>query len=148
MSLAGTTLDAPGQAITLPTSAPAGGVAVDAAERGELTIAEQVVEKIAATALSEVEHVGGAARRVLGVALGPDGSDRLAQVHARVNGSLVTLEVTCSVAYPAPVGTVTEQARSRIIDRVEQLTGLGARQVDITVTTLTTTMASSPRELR
>lgn len=124
-----------------------GGALTDAGERGELTIAELVVEKIAATALSEVEHVAGAARRVLGVALGSEAPDRLAQARAQVDGSLATLQVSCAVAYPAPVGTVTEQARARIIARVEELTGLAARQVDITVATLTTTVTSNRREL-
>jgi uncharacterized alkaline shock family protein YloU len=117
-------------------------------QRGALTIADRVVEKIAATALSEVEHLGADARRVLGVALRPASPDRLAQVTAQVNGSLVTLRVSCAVTYPAPVGSVTEQARSRIIAEVEQLTGLSARQVDITVTTLTTAVTSGRRELR
>lgn len=130
---------------------PRTGVLVEAADRGELTIADRVVEKIASAALGEVEHVGGTARRVLGVALGAAAPEQLAQVRAQVrahvDGSLVTLHVTCGVAYPAPVATVTEHARSRIIDRVRQLTGLDTRQVDITVTALTTTRTQGRREL-
>jgi uncharacterized alkaline shock family protein YloU len=130
-----------------PVAAGSGRLA-EAGERGELTVADQVVEKIAAAALAEVEHVGGAARRILGVALGSDATDRPAQVHAHVDGSLVTLEVSCAVAYPAPVGRVTQQARARIVERVEQLTGLATRQVDITVTALTTVATNTGRELR
>jgi uncharacterized alkaline shock family protein YloU len=151
MTTAAASLGGPGAPATAPNPgwpSPTTDALLEAGERGSLTIAEQVVEKIAATALGEVDHVGGAARRVLGVALGSDSPDRPAQVHALVNGSLATLEVTCSVTYPAPVATVTERARSRIIERVEQLTGLAARQVDITVTTLTTTVTSNRRELQ
>ncbi len=141
-----TTLEHP---VTAPRpGSPAGADPIAAEERGALTIADQVVEKIAATALGEVEHLGGAAKRVLGVALGSDDPDRSARVQARVDGSVVTLEVGCSVAYPAPVGAVTEQARSVLIERVEELTGLSVRQVDITVTSLTSTVSTSRRELQ
>lgn len=117
------------------------------AERGELTVADQVVEKIAAAVLAEVEGVGGSARRVLGVALGSDAPEGSARVSAHVDGSLVTLDVACSITYPDPVRTVSERARIRLIERVGALTGLGVRQVDITVTALTTPSTPSGRRL-
>ncbi len=131
-----------------PWSAPDGATVVPAQDRGELTIADQVVEKIAATALGEVDQIGGAARRVLGVPLGSTDPGRLPQVRAQINGSVVTVAARCSVTYPTPVGRVTEQARAHLIERVGGLTGLIVAQVDITVTALPTGSPSHRRELR
>ncbi|WP_219418701.1 Asp23/Gls24 family envelope stress response protein [Pseudonocardia nigra] len=123
-----------------PWSTPPGRPSPDrpdpAEDRGELSIDDGVVEQIAAAALGEVEHIGGAARRVLGVPLGADDPDQLARVTATVTGSVVALDVRCSVAYPAPVARVTDQARAHLIARIEELTGLTAAQIDITVTAL------------
>lgn len=115
------------------------------ADRGELSIAEQVVEKIAATALGEIDHIGGTAPTMLGVPLGSVDPDRLPQVTAQVTGSVVTLAARCSVTYPAPVARVTDQARAHVIDRVDTLTGLRVAQLDITVTALTSPSPSSHR---
>jgi uncharacterized alkaline shock family protein YloU len=95
-----------------------------------------VVEKIAARAVGEVDEVGGVASRVLGIQIGSDAPDRSPEVHARVDGSIVTLDVTLSVTYPAPVGQVTRHVREHVADRIRTLTGLSTRQVDISVTAL------------
>lgn len=118
---------------------------VPVADRGELSIAEQVVEKIAATALGEIDQIGGTARTMLGVPLGSTDPDRLPQVTAQVTGSVATLTARCSVTYPAPVARVTDQARAHVIDRVDTLTGLRVAQLDITVTALTSPSPSSHR---
>lgn len=124
-------------------------VAVAVEDRGELSIADQVVEKIAATALGEIDQIGGTARRMLGVQLGAADPDSVPQVTAQVNGSVVTVAACCSVTYPAPVGRVAERARAHVIDRVDTLTGLSVAQVDITITALTTdTPLSHRRELQ
>jgi uncharacterized alkaline shock family protein YloU len=103
---------------------------------GSTHVEDTVVEKIAARAVGEVDHVGGAANRVLGVAIGSDHADRSPKVTARVDGSIVTLDVLLSVTYPAPVGRVTREVREHVIERLATLTGLTARQVDITVAAL------------
>jgi uncharacterized alkaline shock family protein YloU len=108
----------------------------DAGDPGHTTVEDVVVEKIAARAAGEVDQVGGAANRVLGVTIGADGADRSPKVTARVDGSLVTLDVRLSVTYPAPVGKVTREVREHVIERLATLTGLTARQVDITVAAL------------
>lgn len=115
------------------------------AERGELTIGPTVVEKIAATAATEVEHVGGAARRVAGLALGSDAAAQQPRVSAQVAGDGVAVAVTCSVGYPAPVAKVTEALRRHIGHRIEELTGLHARSVDIAVAALTGDAAPHPK---
>jgi len=120
--------------------------AEDAGGPGRTRIGDTVVEKIAARAVSEVDHVGGAANRVLGVAIGADNADNSPKVTARVDGTTVTLDVRLSVTYPAPVGTVTREVREHVIERLTTLTGLSTRQVDITVAALHSATAS-PRRL-
>jgi uncharacterized alkaline shock family protein YloU len=113
-----------------------------AADRGELTIAEQVVQRLAAHAVLEVDDVGGAAGRVLGVSLGGEDLDHSAKVNARVADGTVTLDVRLSVVYPASVARTTQRAREHLVRRVEELTGLTVTRVDLTVTALHT--ATSP----
>ncbi|HEX4253255.1 MAG TPA: hypothetical protein VH008_35660, partial [Pseudonocardia sp.] len=72
-------------------------------ERGTLSIAESVLEKLSAHLLAEVDGVGGAARRVLGVALGADSAEQRARVTATVSGTIALLEVRLSLAYPTPI---------------------------------------------
>jgi uncharacterized alkaline shock family protein YloU len=103
---------------------------------GETHVDERVVEKIAALAAGEIGEVGGVANRVLGVRVGPDEPDRRPKARARVDGSIVTLDLTLSVTYPAPVGAVTQHVREHVVERLAVLTGLSTRQVDITVTAL------------
>ncbi len=129
-----------------PWSAPAPtGRDRPAEGRGDLTIAPGVVERIAATAATEVEHVSGAARRVAGLALGSDASAERPRVSAQVAGDVVTVAVTCSVGYPAPVARVTEELRLHVGHRIEELTGLHARSVDISVAALTTDTTAHPK---
>lgn len=101
--------------------------------RGRTEIAERVVEKIAARALTEVEEAGGTARRVLGVRLGRGSDEAAPQVTAWIDGALVVLWMRISVGYPAPVRDVTRRLRDHVRTRVGDLTGLDVRQVDIDV---------------
>jgi uncharacterized alkaline shock family protein YloU len=107
------------------------------AERGTLIVEPRAVERIAAAAATEVEHIGGAARRVLSVAVGDDAQAPRPQVDAAVDGSAVRLAVICSVAYPHPVATVTDRLRTHLVERVSSLTGLTPRSVRIAVAALT-----------
>ena len=103
---------------------------------GRTRVDDEVVEKIAARAAGEVDDVGGVASRVLGVRIGADEPARSPTVRARVDGTIVTLQVTLSVAYPAPVALVTQRVREHVVERVTALTGLLPRRVDISVTAL------------
>lgn len=103
------------------------------------------VEKLAVQAVSEVDHIGGAANRMLGVPVGSDSADRRPKVSAQVDGTVVTLTVRLSVIYPAPVGRTTEQVRAHLRERLSTLADLDARRVDITVAALHTPAAQERR---
>ena len=118
---------------------------VPVAERGVLTIAQQAVERLAAHAVLEVDDVGGAAGRVLGVSLSGEDLAHSAKVSARVGDGTVTLDVRISIVYPASVARTTERAREHLVQRVEALTGLEVTRVDLTVTALHTAAAQARR---
>ncbi|WP_414945626.1 Asp23/Gls24 family envelope stress response protein [Amycolatopsis sp. cmx-11-32] len=117
----------------------------DTADRGVLTISDSTVERIAAHAVTEVDGVGGAASRVLGVAVGGEDLDNSAKVTAKVAGGTATLDVRISVSYPMSVARATENARRHLMRRIEEFTGLTVSQVDITVTALHTATAETRR---
>ncbi|REE98661.1 Asp23/Gls24 family envelope stress response protein [Thermomonospora umbrina] len=102
-------------------------------DHGVTTIADRVVAGIASRAAAEIEEAGGAQRSVLGIRMG---TARRARARATLDGAMVTARVELSVQYPTSVLTVTRQARERIRDRVESLTGLKVSHIDIDVTTL------------
>jgi uncharacterized alkaline shock family protein YloU len=120
-------------------SAPTGrraAAASRAEDRGSLSIEDRVVEKMAAHVIDEVDDVGGAARRWLGVPAGRDDPDRSPQVRARVDGVVCSLQVRLSVGYPASVTRVTEQVRAHVTAKLRELAGLQVKGVDIIVTAL------------
>lgn len=104
--------------------------------RGRTRIADRVLEKIAACALLEIDQAGGAARRLLGVPLGPGRGGGAPGVTAHVDGGLATLRMRIQVVYPAPIRDVTGRLRAHVRARVGELTGLDVRQVDIDVARL------------
>lgn len=105
-------------------------------QRGRTTIADRVVARVAARAVAEVEQTGGAARKVIGIAIGRQAGEGMARVAARVDGQLAMIEMRLSLAYPAPVLTLTREVRRHVADRVTGLTGLDVRHVDIEVARL------------
>ncbi|OXM56093.1 hypothetical protein CFP71_14780 [Amycolatopsis thailandensis] len=123
-----------------PTTAPAG-----TEDRGVLTISDSTVERIAAHAVTEVDGVGGAASRVLGVAVGGEDLDNSAKVTAKVTGDTATLDVRISISYPMSVSRTTESARRHLMRRVEEFTGLTVSRVDITVAAMHTATAETRR---
>jgi uncharacterized alkaline shock family protein YloU len=124
-------------AFTAPAATPVGtAAAVRPEDRGRTEIAERVLERIAAKVVSDAEHAGGTARRMLGVSLGQDGQDTAPQITAHIDGQLATIEVTMTVAYPAPVRQVARRVRNDVIARVTELTGISVRHVDIDITRL------------
>ncbi|MFC4535046.1 Asp23/Gls24 family envelope stress response protein [Sphaerisporangium dianthi] len=117
-----------------PETAAGAGASLEG--RGHTGISDRVLEQVAARAAGEVEHVGGAAPRMLGVPLGRDTERTAPRVSGHVEGRLAILRVTLSVTYPAPIRQVVHRVREHVVSRVRELTGLEARQVDIDVARL------------
>jgi uncharacterized alkaline shock family protein YloU len=122
--------------VTAPPPAP--GLSPEAGDpyegrRGHTTIAGRAVERIVAQAVDE-----RGARAVKGLGGGP-------RISVDVNGALVTARVRMAVAYPESVREVTHRVRDRVRSRVQDLTGLTVRQVDIDVAKLERNDAGEPK---
>jgi len=105
-------------------------------QRGRTTIADQVVTRVAARAVAEVEQTGGAARQLMGFTIGRQTGQGTAPVSARIDGHLAMIQLRLSLAYPAPVRALTREVRRHVIERVTGLTGFEVRHVDIEVVSL------------
>jgi len=105
--------------------------------RGETTIAPGVVAKIARQAAREVDGVevagASALRGLLGRVLpGPVAPGTTVDLASR----RTALDLHVCVAWPRPVGSVTEEVRRRVRARVQELTGYEVTDVDIVVDAL------------
>lgn len=140
-----------GQARLKAGPAARGRPPVGHTELGTVTIADQVVAKIAARAAVEVPDAGGAAPRVLGRSLdGVVGAREtsltsLPKTSADVNGSEVVVDLQISVRWPACVPDTAAQVREHVANRVHALTGLHIMEVQIEVTDVLTHLAPPPR---
>jgi uncharacterized alkaline shock family protein YloU len=105
---------------------------------GQTSVADRVVEKVAAQAVAEVDNATGTPRQLLGVTLGATTEETPARVDASVDGGLVTVRVQMAVAWPASVRHVTRQVREHVTRQVEELTNLRVAEVDIEVAHLLT----------
>ncbi|QYN34527.1 Asp23/Gls24 family envelope stress response protein [Pseudonocardia sp. DSM 110487] len=116
---------------TVPDHRPA-----PAAERGRTTVGHRVIESVAARIAGEEPGVGGAARRVLGVAVTGEDAEQAPRVEVTVAGEMVSLRIRLSVTYPDPVHEVTGRVRRRLVERVWELTGKRVGMVDVVVVAL------------
>ncbi|MDQ1650483.1 MAG: hypothetical protein QOG60_2540 [Frankiaceae bacterium] len=105
----------------------------DIENRGSLHIAPRVVEKVAAAAAVEVEHVTGVPRRILGQTVGKVKSDSQARADAKIDGSTVSVSLTVAVEYPTPVRSVAAAVRANVVKQVGALCGLSVVQVNVDV---------------
>jgi len=105
-------------------------------QRGQTTIADRVVARMAAQAAAEVGQTGGAARQLAGITIGRQAGEGTARVSARIDGHLAMIQMRLSLAYPAPVRALTREVRRHVTERVTGLTGLEVRRVDIEVARL------------
>ena len=105
-------------------------------QRGRTAVADRVVAQIATRAVAEVGQTGGAARQLIGLPLGRQTGEGPARVSARVDGNLAMIEMRLSLAYPAPVRSLTREVRRHVVERVTTLTGIEVRHVDIVVARL------------
>ena len=119
----------------------------DPGERGSLTVADRVVERVAGYAVTLVEEASAAPRRVLGVTVGSAAADREASVDARVDGHTATVEATVAIAWPASVRTVTARLREQVRADVGRITGVRVAHVDVDVVSMTAP-AARPRRVQ
>lgn len=120
----------------------------DPAHRGQLVIAERVIEKVASQAASEVSVSAGRSGGVLGIGAHTDTTAR-PKVQVELSGRSATVEVETGVVYPTPLKQATGRIRDHVISRVEELTGVQVKRVDITIAWLTTgTETNEPRKLQ
>ncbi len=105
-------------------------------DRGTLTIADRVVERVASHAVTQVPHAVAAPRRVLGVAVGQGRPEERAHVEATVHGSTAAIDVALAVAWPHPVDEVAQAVRRQVQRDVERITGVRVSRVDVEVTSL------------
>ena len=127
----------------LPAARPVPAVR-DPADRGVTTIADRVVEKIAAAAAAEVPHVVGLRRRLVG----RDFGTAAVRAGAQLDGSVGVLTLDLGVEYPAPVRATTRQVRAHVLERVESLCAVRLDHVDITVAMLRRPEASTKRRVQ
>ena len=109
----------------------------DSSERGWTSITDRVVEKTAAQAALEVDHVHGISRQPIsrGISRALRSGEGV-EARAAIDGGMAQLRVEIEVDYPAPVRLITRQVRRHVRDRVSRLCGLTVTDVDITVAAL------------
>jgi uncharacterized alkaline shock family protein YloU len=115
-------------------------------DRGSTNISDTVVQKIAGIAAQEIEKVqmgGGAAAAVTGF-LGSvsgavtgsssgGGSPTTSGISVQVGEQETAVDLTVAIEYGVSIPQVTETVRRNVINRIENLTGLGVTEVNITV---------------
>lgn len=111
-------------------------------DKGTTSIASAVVAKIAAIAAREVPGVhslvsGGVGAAMSGLASKVIGSDTRGRgVHVEVGQREAAVDLALEVEYGVSIANVAEAVRSNIMDRVEGMTGLVVKEVNIVVTDL------------
>jgi uncharacterized alkaline shock family protein YloU len=105
---------------------------------GGVTIADNVIAKIAYTACREVDGVhalGGATSRALSSLASSvrGGESRTQGVSVDLHDDVVDIDVTLVVEYGASIPQVGEACRTAVKQKVEGVTGLTVRAVNIVV---------------
>jgi uncharacterized alkaline shock family protein YloU len=117
-------------------------------DRGTTTIQDPVVSNIAAMAIRELDgldpsHGGsrlpGDTSPTVGEFVGnlTGGGGRTRGISVDVGEEQAALDLTVNVMYGRPIHEVTDALRQNVIRRVESLTGLEVREVNITVNDVT-----------
>ncbi|MGW5583889.1 Asp23/Gls24 family envelope stress response protein [Streptomyces sp. NPDC003857] len=110
----------------------------DPATRGRTTIADGVVEKIAALAARDmpgVHDLGGGLSRTFGAVRDrvPGGSKATRGVKAEVGEVQTALDLEIVVEYGVSIADVARAVRENVIAAVERMTGLEVVEVNIAV---------------
>ncbi|MDQ6750155.1 MAG: Asp23/Gls24 family envelope stress response protein [Actinomycetota bacterium] len=109
--------------------------------RGDTTIADGVVTKVAGIAAREVAGVhdlGGGAVRAIGAMTQRVGigDERTQGVTVEAGEREAAVDLTIVVEYGEPIPRVAEALRENVIRRIEGLTGLSVTEVNIAVSDL------------
>ncbi|HEY3374974.1 MAG TPA: Asp23/Gls24 family envelope stress response protein [Candidatus Aquicultor sp.] len=110
---------------------------------GNTTISDAVVAKIASIAAREVEGVhalGGTTERAIGGAIqritGSRGVQRTAGVDVEVGQEEAIVDLSMIVDYGQSIPDVTNAVRQNVMNQINSLTGLRAKEVNIIVSDL------------
>lgn len=106
-------------------------------ERGQLTIDDRVVEKVAGYAVTMVADAAAAPRRVLGLRIGEGRPQAAASVQAQVQGNIASVQAVIAVRWPRSVQNVADDVRQRIRSEVAAITGVRVDHVDVEVVSMT-----------
>ena len=108
-------------------------------ERGNTTVQDGVVSKVAGIAAQEVEGIrmGGGASQTVGSIMsavpGVGGGSQSQGVSVEVGEVEAAVDLTVTVEYGRTIHQLAEAVRSNVIRRVENLVGLRVTEVNITV---------------
>ncbi len=109
-------------------------------ERGNTTIEDTVVSKIAGIAAQEVEGVqmGGGSARAVGAFLdsvtGPiGGGGQTRGVSVEVGQEEAAIDLSMAIEYGRLIPQITEAVRRNVVNHLENMTGLRVPEVNITV---------------
>ncbi len=108
-------------------------------ERGNTTISDSVVSKIAGIAAQEVDGIrmgSGAsqtASNLLGSITGGSGGSQTQGVSVEVGQEEAALDLTLTAEYGKSIPQLAEAVRRNVANRIESLVGLRVTEVNITV---------------
>jgi uncharacterized alkaline shock family protein YloU len=127
----------PGAAMTRGSDS-AGGLQ---SEKGQTTIADPVVTKVAGLAAREVGGVyelGGGVARALGAVAQrlPVGDNTSQGVSVEVGEKEAAIDLTVIVEYGESIPKVAQQIRENVVRRIEGITGLSVTEVNVSVNDL------------
>lgn len=110
-------------------------------DRGNTTIADPVVSKVAGMAAREVGGVfalGGGVARALGAVAQrlPVGDTSTQGVSVEVGERQAAVDLTVVIEYGESIPRVTQQIRENVIRRIEGITGLSVTEVNVSVNDL------------
>ncbi len=124
-----------------PDTQGGGGTSSLSSGKGQTSIADGVVTKIAGLAAREVGGVhdlgGGTARAVGSVTQRVGlGDQRMQGVSVEVGEREAAVDLTLVIEYGESIPQVAEAVRAQVVKRVEGITGLSVTEVNITVNDL------------
>lgn len=114
-------------------------------ERGRTSLSDKVIEKTAAAAALEVDHVHGTSN---GLAAAVLRTDPAVGVQATIDGHLAQLRLDIEVDYPVSLRAVTRSLRRHVSDRVQALCEITVTDVDVHVTALRQHTQEEQRRVR